>query len=172
MALTRDADEVMLRVRDTGRGIPASFLPHVFERFRQADSSAARPHGGLGLGLAIVRHLVELHGGHVCADNAPDGGALFTIALPRSRRAAAPREVTAPTAPAIDRRPTRLDGIRVLLVEDEPDARDALSAAARSASAPRSRPWAPPPPRSRRCNGGCPTCSCRTSACRARTATR
>ena len=60
---------------DSGPGIPAAFLPHVFERFRQADSSAARPHGGLGLGLAIVRHLVELHGGEVAAENAAGGGA-------------------------------------------------------------------------------------------------
>ncbi len=65
--------DLSLQVHDDGPGIPPAFLPHVFERFRQADSSAARPHGGLGLGLAIVRHLVELHGGRVLAANAAGG---------------------------------------------------------------------------------------------------
>jgi signal transduction histidine kinase len=87
VALTRDAEELMLRVRDSGPGIPASFLPHVFERFRQADSSAARPYGGLGLGLAIVRHLVELHGGTLAAQSQGEGqGAAFTVTLPAGER--------------------------------------------------------------------------------------
>jgi signal transduction histidine kinase len=70
-------------VRDAGAGIDAEFLPHVFERFRQADTSTHREHGGLGLGLAIVRHLIELHGGSVRADSAGVGrGSTFTIELP------------------------------------------------------------------------------------------
>ena len=74
---------VRLRVSDTGPGIAAEFLPHAFERFRQADGSVRRQHGGLGLGLAIVRHLTELHGGTVQVENAVQGtGAVFTIVLP------------------------------------------------------------------------------------------
>jgi len=81
--LGRAASDVRLAVSDTGAGIDPAFLPFVFDRFRQADSSAARQHGGLGLGLAIVRHLVELHGGSVRAESAGAGrGATFTIHLP------------------------------------------------------------------------------------------
>jgi len=81
------ADEVdgqaRLRVTDTGIGIPGAFLPYVFDRFRQADSSTTRTHGGLGLGLSIVRHLVELHGGTVAAESEGEGrGATFTVKLP------------------------------------------------------------------------------------------
>src|SRR5205085_4685351 len=76
-------DHVQLTVEDDGPGINAEFLPHVFERFRQADSSSTRPHGGLGLGLAIVRHLVELHGGTVHARNREGRtGAAFTVTFP------------------------------------------------------------------------------------------
>ncbi len=127
VSLARDVDQLTLRVRDSGPGIPATFLPHIFERFRQADSSAARPYGGLGLGLAIVRHLVELHAGHAFADNAPGGGALLTVTLPRAR--GAPQATPERRVPltAVDKRPARLDGIRVLLVEDENDSRAALS---------------------------------------------
>lgn len=72
-----------IEIRDTGPGIDAEFLPHVFERFRQADGSTTRTHGGLGLGLAIVRHLVELHGGVIAAANASSGsGAIFNVKLP------------------------------------------------------------------------------------------
>jgi signal transduction histidine kinase len=77
-------DGVRIIVHDTGVGIDAAFLPHVFERFRQADSTVSRAHGGLGIGLAIVRHLVELHGGSVRAESAGAGrGSIFTIDLPR-----------------------------------------------------------------------------------------
>ena len=79
-------DDVVLTVRDSGVGISADFLPHIFDRFSQADGSAGRRHGGLGLGMAIVRHLVELHGGTVRAESAGEGkGATFITVLPRRR---------------------------------------------------------------------------------------
>jgi signal transduction histidine kinase len=87
--LTHAADEVSITVADTGEGIDPSFLPYVFERFTQADSSFARVHGGLGLGMAIVRHLVELHGGRVTVASPGKGqGATFTLSLPLSVRGA------------------------------------------------------------------------------------
>ncbi|MDZ8185799.1 MAG: ATP-binding protein [Nostoc sp. ChiSLP02] len=116
---------VELIVRDTGVGIKPEFLPHVFERFRQADGSTTREYGGLGLGLAIVRHLVELHGGTVQADSEGEGkGATFTIELP----AIAHREnISAATMTSTDgTRSFQLQDVRVLVVDDEPDARDLL----------------------------------------------
>src|SRR5207253_1506512 len=81
--LERIASHIEITLTDTGQGISPEFLPHVFDRFRQADSSITRLHGGLGLGLAIVRHLVELHGGTVSAASAGEGkGATFTVKLP------------------------------------------------------------------------------------------
>src|SRR5215207_2739636 len=81
--INQDETYAEIEVSDTGPGIAAEFLPHVFERFRQADGSTTRTHGGLGLGLAIVRHLVELHGGLIAAENVSGGaGAVFTIKLP------------------------------------------------------------------------------------------
>jgi signal transduction histidine kinase len=83
--LRRVGADAQIRVSDTGCGISAEFLPHVFERFRQADASATRRHGGLGLGLALVRHLVEQHGGTVKVESAgTERGATFTIRLPRA----------------------------------------------------------------------------------------
>jgi signal transduction histidine kinase len=85
VALREEGRDAVIEVRDTGQGIDPSFMPHLFERFRQADSSATRPYTGLGLGLAIVRHLVELHGGTVSAESSGIGrGATFRVRLPRS----------------------------------------------------------------------------------------
>jgi PAS domain S-box-containing protein len=109
-------------VTDTGQGIRHDFLHHVFERFRQADSTASRRHGGLGLGLAIVRHLTEAHGGSVAAESPGEGlGATLTVHLPV-------REVrTRPTTgQSVEPRGTALSGLRVLLVDDEADTRDVL----------------------------------------------
>jgi signal transduction histidine kinase len=81
--VSQDETYAEIEIRDTGPGIDTEFLPHVFERFRQADGSTTRTHGGLGLGLAIVRHLVELHGGQIAAENiSPGSGAIFTVKLP------------------------------------------------------------------------------------------
>jgi CheY-like chemotaxis protein/two-component sensor histidine kinase len=124
-------ETVVFTVKDHGEGIRPEFLPHVFDRFRQADSSTTRKHSGLGLGLAIVKHLVELHGGHIEAESAgPGSGAAFTVTLPlvvdRSE-AAGPSSLLAPL-PAVQAPSTHhaLDGIRVLAVDDEPDARNLL----------------------------------------------
>jgi signal transduction histidine kinase len=96
LATRRSAVTVEIVVRDTGIGIAPSFLPHVFERFRQADSSTTRSHSGVGLGLAIVRHLVELHGGTIDVESAGEGrGTTFTVTLP-VRRAGAPHPAGSP----------------------------------------------------------------------------
>jgi PAS domain S-box-containing protein len=107
-------------VRDTGEGIASEFLPLVFERFRQQDSGITRRHGGLGLGLTIVRHLVELHGGSVSAESRGTGqGASFTVQLPLVEGRAVP---PAPPEPHIaDLAVPRLAGVRALVVDDEPD---------------------------------------------------
>ncbi len=126
-----------ITVTDTGMGISPDFLPYVFDRFRQAEIPGARAHGGLGLGLAIVRHFVELHGGAVRAESGGEGrGARFTVELPLtvartasgrppsiSRRGAAPLEAGS------------LAGVRVLLVEDQADARELLTTVLRQAGA-------------------------------------
>lgn len=80
--LEQDGSLAEIRIEDSGPGVPAEFLPRIFERFSQADGSSTRKHGGLGLGLAIVRHLVELHGGTVLVANREQGGAALTVRLP------------------------------------------------------------------------------------------
>jgi len=121
--------EARVVVRDTGAGIRPELLPFVFDRFRQGDGSTTRAHGGLGLGLAIVRHLVELHGGSARAESeGPELGATFTVTLPLVRD---PRETLAAT----DAMPLRLDGTQVLVVEDDLDTRELLAMALRDRGA-------------------------------------
>jgi CheY-like chemotaxis protein len=113
-------------VSDTGPGIASEFLPHVFERFRQADGSTTRTHGGLGLGLAIVRHLVELHGGVIAAENVSSGtGAIFTVKLPLPSTELNRENLPAAT-PVADVTEVDLQDLRILVVEDELDALDLL----------------------------------------------
>jgi signal transduction histidine kinase len=113
-------------VRDTGKGIDPEFLPFVFERFRQADSSTSRAHAGLGLGLSIVRHIIELHGGYVRAESDGKGkGATFVVDVPlHAPTRVAESRVSSP-APSADGH--RLDGLKVLVVDDEPDARELIA---------------------------------------------
>ena len=125
--------EVQIVVHDTGAGIHRDFLPYVFDRFRQADTTEARSHGGLGLGLAIVRHLVELHNGSIDAESPGEGlGATFTVTLPALSGAETsvlePVSPSAATFAALDEPPT-LQGLRVLVVDDDLDARDLFTRA-------------------------------------------
>ncbi|HXK18162.1 MAG TPA: PAS domain S-box protein, partial [Polyangiaceae bacterium] len=128
--LEQRGSQVVARVVDQGKGIDLAFLPYVFERFKQADSSTTRRFGGLGLGLAIVRHIVELHGGRVAATSAgPGRGAAFEISLPVQAvmplvEEAATRATSA--RPASEPPAASLEGLRVLVVDDEADARDLL----------------------------------------------
>jgi CheY-like chemotaxis protein len=124
----RGDGELRMTVADTGEGIAPEFLPHVFERFRQADSSSTRTHTGLGLGLAIVRHLVELHGGSVrVASAGKGGGTTFTVRLPATSASAgaAPRAAATITRSGMPI-PT-LASKRILVLDDERDARDAIA---------------------------------------------
>ena len=121
---------VCLTVRDSGMGIDPAFLPHVFERFRQADSSTTRAHGGIGIGLTIVRYLVEMHGGTIVAESEGLGrGATFRVELPamevRVRAAAPPQSNELPT----------LEGMSVLVIDDEPMSRDVVAAILRLCNA-------------------------------------
>ena len=123
--IVRHQDNLTVTVRDTGSGIDPAFLPHVFDRFRQQDSSTTRAHGGIGLGLAIARHLVEMHGGTIRAESEGLGrGATFVVELPvmesRTRTAVA-------SSTAGDAMPA-LDGMSILVVDDEPLTRDVLAA--------------------------------------------
>jgi two-component system, chemotaxis family, CheB/CheR fusion protein len=133
--LLRKGTSTQLRITDTGQGISPEFLPHVFEPFRQADSSPARSYQGLGLGLAISRHLVESHGGIIRAESAGVGqGTTVTVLLPvppllGEVPSSEPAQHDAPPRVVPDR--TLLDGLRVLIVEDEADSRDILAAVLR-----------------------------------------
>jgi PAS domain S-box-containing protein len=130
--LERVTSYIEITVSDTGRGISQEFLPYVFDRFRQADSSYNRVHAGLGLGLAIARQLVELHGGTIEAQSAGEGyGASFTVKLPvtakdTARYGAAALDISLQAASSAPNYPRRLDGLRLLVIDDEPDARDML----------------------------------------------
>jgi CheY-like chemotaxis protein/anti-sigma regulatory factor (Ser/Thr protein kinase) len=125
--LSSTGSQAEIQVADTGQGIDPGFLPHLFERFTQADTSSTRQHGGIGLGLAIVKALVERHGGTVHAESRGVGkGATFTVRLPvlasKVDVIVRPRIAETPVAPA-----TRLDGIRVLLAEDDVDGQHLLT---------------------------------------------
>jgi PAS domain S-box-containing protein len=138
LSLRQERASVILSVTDTGKGIEPEFLPFVFERFKQADSSTTRRVGGLGLGLALVRHIVELHGGQVAAaSEGPGKGAQFTITLPiraviPNTPESTPRARASPP-PALPA--SALNGVRVLVVDDEPDALDLIAAVLRDAGA-------------------------------------
>jgi PAS domain S-box-containing protein len=118
--LERGGAEAVVTVTDTGRGIRPELLPYIFDRFRQSDGSSRRQHGGLGLGLAIVRQLVDVHGGSIRVTSAGEGqGATFAIALPLMAPGAGADEGPTPGSSSLP----RLDAVRVLLVEDDPEAR-------------------------------------------------
>jgi signal transduction histidine kinase len=130
--LRRVDSELELTVEDNGEGIPASFLPHVFDSFRQADGSASRAHGGLGIGLSIAKHIVELHGGSIDARSQGLGrGATFVVRLPISPLVSTTFGVS--RVPATKDRvssppfPNGLEGLRALVVDDDPDARDLVT---------------------------------------------
>ncbi|MYM24870.1 response regulator [Duganella sp. FT135W] len=126
VAVQRDGEQIALSVRDSGIGIAPAFLDHVFERFRQADSTTTRQHGGLGLGLAIVKDLVEQHGGTISAASDGEGnGASFTLRLPAHNSPPLAQAVTAepPAQPAATH---DLSGVQVLVVDDEDDARELI----------------------------------------------
>jgi PAS domain S-box-containing protein len=128
-------DEAVVTVADTGPGIDGAFLPHVFDRFRQADGSSTRQHGGLGIGLSIARHLVELLGGGVAAPTRPPPtrGAIFQLRLPLAKASTATAMATSPLSEKVDPRSgdgdgmATLDGVRVLVVDDEPDTLDLIA---------------------------------------------
>ena len=128
LRLMNDEGFVRFEIADSGQGIRADVLPFIFDRFRQADSSMTRVHGGLGLGLAIVRHIVELHGGTVTADSDGEGrGATFVVRLPVYQpHAESPGDATQPGQLAQTSESDVLRGATVLVIEDHADSRDLL----------------------------------------------
>jgi PAS domain S-box-containing protein len=133
--LSRAGNQIEITVSDTGIGIEPQFLPYVFERFRQADSTSTRKYGGLGLGLAVAHHIIELHGGGISASSpGRDQGATFRIRLPLASTSRPPQlgsrrlESEAPQKEARkgSEERQRLDGVRILLVEDDPDTLELL----------------------------------------------
>jgi signal transduction histidine kinase len=141
--LDREGSSVRLRVSDNGVGIPVEFLPHVFDQFRQADSSKSRKWGGLGLGLALVRHLVELHAGRVWAESAGEGlGATFTVDLPLLARQHSDLNIAMDSArletqenrTSLESLPS-LAGRRVLIVDDDVDSLEMEAEIARQCQA-------------------------------------
>jgi CheY-like chemotaxis protein/anti-sigma regulatory factor (Ser/Thr protein kinase) len=132
LTVRKDGGNAIVQVRDNGRGIAAEFLPYVFDRLRQEDASVTRRAGGMGLGLAIARGLVELHGGAISASSdGPGRGALFTVSIPLADVYVAP----APEVEADDAPPEDLQNARILLVDDERDARDVARVALSSLGA-------------------------------------
>jgi PAS domain S-box-containing protein len=120
---------VRVVVSDTGRGIEPDFLPHVFDRFRQADASTTRTHGGLGLGLSIVRHIVEMHGGSVAAESAGAGlGATFAVTLPTEPMPSASGTASVEAARRVVECPPSLEGLHILVLDDEADTCEVVAA--------------------------------------------
>ncbi|MEO5929993.1 MAG: ATP-binding protein, partial [Candidatus Kapaibacterium sp.] len=133
--LEKAGESALIVVSDTGQGISPEFMPYVFDRFRQADGTITRKHGGLGLGLAIVRHLLDLHDGSVSAESAgPGTGSIFTVTLPivRLQESADPAG-TAPNVPPAET--FTLHGVRIVVVDDEPDTLEMLSTTLRQSGA-------------------------------------
>ena len=128
-SLLKNGERVQLVVKDNGLGISPEFLPHVFDRFTQADTTSARRAGGLGIGLALVRHIALLHGGQVRADSAGLGkGATFTVDLPAAPLAAALAAIGAPSPESRRRTPeAALGAVRVWIADDDPDAHEVVS---------------------------------------------
>ena len=132
VVVSRSGSGFSIQVKDAGIGIKSEFLPYVFDRFSQADLSSTREHGGLGLGLAIVRHLVDLHGGSVhAASEGENKGATFTVELPIG----ALKEAASPDIANLNLEGVTefaeeftLNGLKILIVDDEPEARELLSA--------------------------------------------
>jgi PAS domain S-box-containing protein len=142
VVLRRDASHLELEVSDSGQGIDPGFVPHVFDRFKQADASTTKAHGGLGLGLAITRNLVEMHGGTITVVSEGIGkGATFLVRLPvaavrRPEALTTPRPQPAGAAPAMHfDAPVELRGLRVLAVDDEADSREVVAAVLASCGA-------------------------------------
>ena len=128
-----DAGHALIHVRDSGQGISPELQPFIFERFRQGDNATTRLHGGLGLGLAIVRHLTEAHGGTVSVESRGDGcGTTFTIRLPLTE---VPWKLQTTTTTSDSPQSRSLRGARILVVDDVLDARDLMRVALESAEA-------------------------------------
>jgi CheY-like chemotaxis protein len=133
VTVERVDSSVRLSVADTGQGIAPEFLPHVFERFKQEDGKITRAHGGLGLGLAISRHIVELHGGTISVASKGEGmGAIFTVSLPVSPLRTEARATSSRLSSSVGQldfqpRPELVD-LKILVVDDEKDARDLVAA--------------------------------------------
>ncbi len=137
--LQERAAHAELIVTDTGQGIRAEFLPHIFERFQQADSTSTRQHGGLGLGLSIVHHLLKLHGGSIEASSPGEGqGSTFKVQLPIRTVYLQPDDqslIPALLTPLPVEAESRCDGLRVLVVDDEPDTREFIATVLRHSGA-------------------------------------
>ena len=130
IVVNQTATHVLVQVKDSGPGIEPAFLPHVFERFRQGDGSTTRMHGGLGLGLAIVRHLIELHGGIIAVENREDSqGAIFTIRLPLPSGELRPETLAAADSALKESQSENasLEGLQILIVDDETDTLDLIT---------------------------------------------
>ena len=129
--LMRRDSSVVVEVRDTGEGISREVLPHIFERFRQGETGSTRRHGGLGIGLALVKHLVEAHGGTVTADSpGPGRGTVFTVTLPLIAHVAGGGTLPSsrpPMRPMVMVPADALQGCRALVIDDDPDALDLFS---------------------------------------------